>query len=177
MLKAFRNPSTYIEHRKVDSLAMNHPVALNLLSRLHTRRTIQVLALSLLFGSSAARLLVLSTPSGCPLRDIFMRSCETSRTSIRGGLPYFDLGWGGSPSPLLHFISPSHELLAMAAASLDLPLTTRILSFPLPGRDPIRSLCQLRHHINMPHNPSLSSPRPHCARLVLIWPGMSSGKK
>ena len=70
-------------------------------------------------GSSAARLLVLSTPSDCPLRDIFMRSCETRNTSIWVGLPNFSL---------LHFISPSHELLAMAA-SLDLPLTTRILSF------------------------------------------------
>ena len=111
----------------------------------------------------------------CPLseavaaRDIFMRCCETSNSSI----------WGCYPSPT--FFPPSlisYRPLTSCKKWMRHQISFSRLAFLLllrPTRDPIRSLCQLRHHINMPHNPSF--PPPHCARLVLIWPGMSSGKK
>ena len=82
----------------------------------------------------------------CPLRsvvavrDIFMRSCETSNSSIRGGsLP--------SSTSISHLTAAPHEsqetdAAIAAAASGDRLLTTRIppLSSANSARDPIRSL-------------------------------------
>ena len=112
------------------------------------RRTMRVFSP---FGSSAAGPIVGFVHFHRPTiaaRDIFMPSCETSNSSI----------WGCYPSPTFH--SPSlisYRPLTSCKKWMRHQISFSRLAFLLllrPTRDPIRSLCQLRHHINMPHNPS-----------------------